>query len=141
MLAAGGFRFTSLHSRVALRSTALRSIPFIVCLQPRLPAHKCVLHSNKLSPTRRFIPLPFGFPTHNPELETKTGSSIPLLPIRYNAFSHHTCFFQPNQRYVLLSVYPIKSGAPVLFALFSQLALLKKHPISHCWVQNWVFYV
>jgi hypothetical protein len=89
---AGGFRFSTFHSRATLRSATLRFIPFIVSLQPRLPTQECLLHSIALRPTRRFIPLPFVFPTHNPVLKAKTGSYIPPIPIRYIPFSHHPCF-------------------------------------------------
>lgn len=74
-------------------------IPFIVSPQPRLPAQECFhsFHSAQANPPpvrplADFIPLPFGFTTHNPELKAKTGSSIPPTPIRYIAFSHHPCF-------------------------------------------------
>ena len=89
---AGGFRFSTLHSRATLRSATFRFIPIIVSLQPRLPTQECLLHSIALRPTRRLIPLPFGFTTHNPELKAKTGSSIQPNPIRYITFSHHPCF-------------------------------------------------
>ncbi len=60
---AGGFYFSPLYSRAALRSATFRYIPFIVSLQPRLPSQECFLHSIALRPTRSFIPLPFGFST------------------------------------------------------------------------------
>lgn len=70
------------------------------------PRKSVSIHSISLMPTRRFFPLPFGFPAHVPELKAKTGSSIPPLPIRYIAFSHHPCFPHANQRYALRSVHP-----------------------------------
>jgi hypothetical protein len=70
------------------------------------PRKSVSIHSIPLRPTRRFIQLPFGFTTHNPELKAKTESSIPPTPIRSNAFSHHPCFPHANQRYALLSVHP-----------------------------------
>ena len=39
--AAGGFRFSTLHARAALRSATFRYIPFIFSLQPRLPTQEC----------------------------------------------------------------------------------------------------
>ena len=45
MSAAGGTQLSPLHSRAALRSATLRSIPFIVSPQPRLPPQECFLHS------------------------------------------------------------------------------------------------
>jgi len=86
------FRFTSLHFR---SYTSFRHLTFhsVHCQpQPWQPTQECLLHSIALMPAHSFIPLPFGFPTHNPQLEAKTGSYIPPLPIRYIAFSHHPCF-------------------------------------------------
>lgn len=48
--------------------------------QPRQPTQECFLHSIALRPTRRFIPLPFVFSTHNPELRAKTWNSISPTP-------------------------------------------------------------
>ena len=104
--AAGGFRFYPLHSRVALRSTILRSIPFIVCPSLGYPLKSATIHSITLILTRRFILLPVDFPIPLPETQSQTGSYIPPTPIRYTEFSHLPCFSQPNQRYILRSVHP-----------------------------------
>lgn len=104
--AAGGFRFSPLHSRVALRSTILRSIPFIVSPSLGYPLKSATIHSITLILTRRFILLPVDFPIPLPETQSQTGSYIPPTPIRYTEFSHHPCFSQPNQRYILRSVHP-----------------------------------
>jgi hypothetical protein len=70
--AAGGFRFTSLHSRAALCSATFRSIPFNVSPSLGNPRKSVSIHSIALIPTHRFIPLPFGFPAHFPEHKAKT---------------------------------------------------------------------
>jgi hypothetical protein len=44
------------------------------------PRKSASIHSITLMPARRSIPLPFGFSTHNQELKSKTGSSIPPNP-------------------------------------------------------------
>ena len=55
---AGGFRFSPLHSRAALRSAALSSISFIVSPSLGYLLKSASIHSITLIPTRRFIPLP-----------------------------------------------------------------------------------
>ena len=75
--AAGGFRFSPLHSRAALRPP-----PFVTFLSLSAPSlgyscKRASIHSIALRPAHCFI-----------------------------ACSHHPCFAQRNQRYVLRSVLP-----------------------------------
>ena len=83
--------FHSVHCQPPASATLARVLPFI-------PFRSCLPAVSRRSP--------LAFRSHVSKLKAKTGSSIPPNAIRYFAFSHHTCFSLPNQRYVLQSVHP-----------------------------------
>jgi hypothetical protein len=108
MSAAGGTQLSPLHS--GLHFVPPPYVPFRSLSAPSLgysrkSASFIPLHSGQPAVSFRS---PLSFPPHIPELKAKTGSCISPNPIRSIAFCHHTCFSQPNQRYVLRSVCPGK---------------------------------
>ena len=97
---AGGFYFSPLYSRAALRSATFRYIPFIVSLQPRLPSQECFLHSIALRPTRSFIPLPFGFSTPHFGTQSQNRKLHFTQPYSLNCIQTPHMLCHRNQRYV-----------------------------------------
>ena len=105
--AAGGFRFSPLHFRAALRSATFRYIPFIVSLQPRQPTQECFhsFHFAHANPPFHSAPLWLFHPTFRNSKPKREASFhptqfAPLHSVTTLAFPH------ANQRYALRSVHP-----------------------------------
>jgi len=106
--AAGGFRFSPLHSRAALRSATFRSIPFIVIPQPRLPTQECFhsFHSAQVQPTVS-LRSPLAFQPTSQNLKPKREA--PFHPTQFATLhSVNTLAFpNANQRYTLRYCSPL----------------------------------
>ena len=107
----------TLQGYTSFRRHSLHSVHF----QPPASAiHARVLplfHYAQANPP--FYSAPLWLPQSQPGTQSQNGNYIPPNPIRSIAFIHHPCFSQPNQWSVLQRVQPLKSGAPVVVALFS----------------------
>jgi hypothetical protein len=100
----------SLHytSGATLCFATFRYIPFIVSPSLGNPRKSASIHSIALMPTRRFIPLPFGFPATS--RNSKPKLEAPFHPTQFATFHSviTLAFPHANHRYALRRVCPGK---------------------------------